>query len=112
MGRDDGHADPMEIDGQQQLQLESPAAVPEGFNADYLRVYYGNVICSLLMRGIDKINQNNHTSYRSLAILFLWLSLILHKLVILHLIPVVSEFVSVFLLQGFFFSSFQLLFQT
>ncbi|RCV18099.1 hypothetical protein SETIT_3G273400v2 [Setaria italica] len=40
MGRDDEPVDPMEIDGQQKLQLEAPAAVPEGFNADYLRVYY------------------------------------------------------------------------
>ncbi|PUZ39459.1 hypothetical protein GQ55_9G311800 [Panicum hallii var. hallii] len=33
----------MEIDGQQQLKVEDPAAVPEGFNADYLRVYYGKL---------------------------------------------------------------------
>ncbi|CAD6266862.1 unnamed protein product [Miscanthus lutarioriparius] len=30
----------MEIDDQKQQQLEAPAAVPEGFNTDYLRVYY------------------------------------------------------------------------
>nr|CAB3465506.1 unnamed protein product [Digitaria exilis] len=43
MGREDGLVDPMEIDGQQQLQVEGPTAVPEGFNADYLRVYYGKL---------------------------------------------------------------------
>lgn len=34
----------MEIDGQQKLQVEASTAVPEGFNADYLRVYYGKEI--------------------------------------------------------------------
>jgi len=48
MGRDDEPVDSMEIDGQQQLKVEGPAAVPEGFNADYLRVYYGKAIRSLL----------------------------------------------------------------
>jgi len=40
MGRD---YDPMEIDDQKQQQLEVTAAVPEGFNTDYLRVYYGKL---------------------------------------------------------------------
>ena len=48
MGRDDEPVDSMEIDGQQQLKVEGPAAVPDGFNADYLRVYYGKAIRSLL----------------------------------------------------------------
>ena len=51
MGRDDEPVDSMEIDGQQQLKVGGPAAsaaVPEGFNADYLRVYYGKAIRSLL----------------------------------------------------------------
>ena len=51
MGRDDEPVDSMEIDGQQQLKVGGPAAsaaVPEGFNADYLRVYYGEAIRSLL----------------------------------------------------------------
>ena len=48
MGRDDEPVDSMEIDGQQQLKVEGPAAVPDGFNADYLRVYYGKAIHSLL----------------------------------------------------------------
>ncbi|RLN23591.1 DNA primase small subunit-like [Panicum miliaceum] len=43
VGRDDEPVDSMEIDGQQQLKVEGPAAVPEGFNADYLRVYYGKL---------------------------------------------------------------------
>ncbi|RLN18053.1 DNA primase small subunit [Panicum miliaceum] len=43
MGRDEEPVDSMEIDGQQQLKVEDPAAVPEGFNADYLRVYYGKL---------------------------------------------------------------------
>ncbi|OEL18763.1 DNA primase small subunit [Dichanthelium oligosanthes] len=43
MGREDDPVDSMEIDGQQQLQIEGPAAVPEGFNSDYLRVYYGKL---------------------------------------------------------------------
>lgn len=38
----------MEIDGQQQ-QREVAAAVREGFNADYLRIYYGEVLNSLLI---------------------------------------------------------------
>lgn len=43
MGRDDEQVDPMEIDCQQKLQVEASTAVPEGFNADYLRVYYGKL---------------------------------------------------------------------
>jgi len=43
----------MEIDDQKQQQLEAPAAVPEGFNTDYLRVYYGKLI-HLIMHGTDK----------------------------------------------------------
>ncbi|KAG2627270.1 hypothetical protein PVAP13_3KG123323 [Panicum virgatum] len=46
MGRDDEPVDSMEIDGQQQLKVggrAASAAVPEGFNADYLRVYYGKL---------------------------------------------------------------------
>ncbi|RLN28386.1 DNA primase small subunit-like [Panicum miliaceum] len=43
MGRDDEPVDSMEIDGEQQLKVQGPAAVPEGFNADYLRVYYGKL---------------------------------------------------------------------
>ncbi|TVU45644.1 hypothetical protein EJB05_05135 [Eragrostis curvula] len=42
MGREDEAVDAMEIDDQRQL-VEAPAAVPEGFNADYLRVYYGKL---------------------------------------------------------------------
>jgi DNA primase small subunit len=53
MGRDDEPVDSMEIDGPQQLKVEGPAAVPERFNADYLRVYYGKAIRSLLTRGTD-----------------------------------------------------------
>ncbi|CAD6272448.1 unnamed protein product [Miscanthus lutarioriparius] len=43
MGRDDEQVDSMEIDDQKQQQLEAPADVPEGFNTDYLRVYYGKL---------------------------------------------------------------------
>ncbi|KAJ1272780.1 hypothetical protein BS78_06G228300 [Paspalum vaginatum] len=43
MGRDNEPVDSMDIDDQQQLKVEAPAAVPEGFNADYLRVYYGKL---------------------------------------------------------------------
>jgi hypothetical protein len=46
MGREDETVDAMEIDGQRQL-VGGPTAVPEGFNADYLRVYYGKVVRSL-----------------------------------------------------------------
>ena len=44
MVRDDEQVDSMEIDDQKQQQLEAPAAVPEGFNTDYIRVYYGKLI--------------------------------------------------------------------
>ena len=57
----------MEIDDQKQQQLEAPTAVPEGFNTDYLRVYYGKLIplffrdrvyygklIPLIMHGTDK----------------------------------------------------------
>jgi DNA primase small subunit len=47
MGRDDEQVDSMEIDDQKQQQLEAPSAVPEGFNTDYLRVYYGKLILPL-----------------------------------------------------------------
>ena len=53
MGRDDEQVDSMEIDDQKQQQLEAPTAVPEGFNTDYLRVYYGKLI-HLIMHGTDK----------------------------------------------------------
>ena len=53
MVRDDEQVDSMEIDDQKQQQLEAPAAVPEGFNTDYLRVYYGKLI-PLIMHGTDK----------------------------------------------------------
>jgi DNA primase small subunit len=53
MGRDDEQVDSMEIDDQKQQQLEAPVAVPEGFNADYLRVYCGKLI-PLIMHGTDK----------------------------------------------------------
>ncbi|WVZ87129.1 hypothetical protein U9M48_033821 [Paspalum notatum var. saurae] len=43
MGRDNEPVDSMDIDDQQQQKVEAPAAVPEGFNADYLRVYYGKL---------------------------------------------------------------------
>jgi hypothetical protein len=46
MDREDETVDAMEIDGQRQL-VGGPTAVPEGFNADYLRVYYGKVVRSL-----------------------------------------------------------------
>ncbi|GJN14151.1 hypothetical protein PR202_gb00936 [Eleusine coracana subsp. coracana] len=42
MGREDEAVDAMEIDGQRQL-VGAPTAVPEGFSADYLRVYYGKL---------------------------------------------------------------------
>ncbi|CAD6214962.1 unnamed protein product [Miscanthus lutarioriparius] len=40
MGRDNEPVDSMEIDSQKQQQLEALTAVPEGFSADYLRIYY------------------------------------------------------------------------
>jgi hypothetical protein len=46
MGREDEAVHAMEIDGHRQL-VGAPAAVPEGFNADYLRVYYGKVVLSV-----------------------------------------------------------------
>jgi hypothetical protein len=46
MVREDEAVDAMEIDGHRQ-PVGAPAAVPEGFNADYLRVYYGKVILSV-----------------------------------------------------------------
>lgn len=52
MAREDEKVDAMEIDGQK--QQDAPAAVPDGFNADYLRIYYGKVIPSLLLRWFDK----------------------------------------------------------
>jgi DNA primase small subunit len=37
---EDKRVDTMEIDGQQQQQGVG-AALPDGFNTDYLRIYYG-----------------------------------------------------------------------
>lgn len=37
----DERVEAMEIDGQQRQEVA--AAVPDGFNADYLRIYYGKV---------------------------------------------------------------------
>jgi len=62
MGRDDEPVDSMDIDGQKQQQLEALTAVPEGFSTDYLRIYYGKLICSLIMawNGEDKLKQDRH----------------------------------------------------
>jgi DNA primase small subunit len=38
---EDNRVDTMEIDGQQQQQQGVGAALPDGFNTDYLRIYYG-----------------------------------------------------------------------
>ncbi|WVZ98156.1 hypothetical protein U9M48_043626 [Paspalum notatum var. saurae] len=48
MGRIDDPVDSMDIDEQQQQKVEAPAAVPEGFNPDYLRVYYASIIAGKL----------------------------------------------------------------
>lgn len=62
MGRDDEPVDSMEIDSLKQQQLEALTAVPEGFSADYLRIYYGKLIRSLIMvwSGEDKLKQDRH----------------------------------------------------
>jgi len=62
MGRDDEPVDSMEIDSQKQQRLEALTAVPEGFSADYLRIYYGKLIRSLIMawNGEDKLKQDRH----------------------------------------------------
>uniref|UniRef100_A0A0D3G6K2 DNA primase n=1 Tax=Oryza barthii TaxID=65489 RepID=A0A0D3G6K2_9ORYZ len=41
MAREDEKADAMEIDGQHQQVANT--AIPDGFNADYLRIYYGKL---------------------------------------------------------------------
>jgi hypothetical protein len=44
------------------LTARSSTAVPEGFSADYLRIYYGKLIRSLIMawNGEDKLKQDRH----------------------------------------------------
>jgi len=62
MGRDDEPVDSMEIDSQKQHCCTRGTAVPEGFSADYLRIYYGKLIRSLIMawNGEDKLKQDRH----------------------------------------------------